>query len=101
MEAPRLIEINAKNYMFQTLQQCHNHRINIYYYALNIGIFLLFLLVVGTVLYYCNKNKLTDYERNQRILKDQQYVLSKIRYYQDESKSRQSQVSGITNLPII
>jgi hypothetical protein len=99
---PRLIENSAKNYLFQTLQKCHTNRVSIYYYALNFGVLFLFAGVVGLILYYCSKKKLTDYEKQQKMLKDQQYVLSKIRYYQEDKKERQqSQVSGITDLPYI
>jgi len=99
---PRLIENSAKNHLFQTLQKCHNNRVSIYYYALNFGVLFLFVGIVGFVLYYCIKQKLTEYEKQQKMLKDQQYVLSKIRYYQEDKKERQrSQVSGITDLPYI
>ena len=101
MIQPRLIDLPSKNFMYQTLQQCHSNRVTVYYYCLNIGVFLIFAFIVGMVLYYCNKSKLTDYEKHQRMIKDQQYVLSKIRYYQDETKVRNAQVSGITDLPII
>ena len=97
---PRLIENSAKNYLFQTLQKCHTNRVSIYYYALNFGVLLLFVGVVGAILYYCSKKKLTDYEKQQKIMKDQAYVLSKIRYYQEDKKERnRSQVTGITDLP--
>jgi hypothetical protein len=99
---PRLIENSAKNYLFQTLQKCHTNRVSIYYYALNFGVLFLFVGIVGLILYYCSKKKLSDYEKQQKMLKDQQYVLSKIRYYQEDKKQRQqSQVSGITDLPYI
>lgn len=99
---PRLIENSAKNYLFQTLQKCHTNRVSIYYYALNFGVLFLFVGIVGLILYYCSKKKLSDYEKQQKMLKDQQYVLSKIRYYQQDKKERQqSQVSGITDLPYI
>lgn len=100
MEYPRLIENSAKNYLLQTLQKCHNNRVSIYYYALNIGVFILFVGVVGLVLYYCSKQKLSDYDKQQKNLKDQQYILSKIRYYQEDKKQEnQSRISDITNLP--
>ena len=100
MEAPKLIESSAKNYLFNTLQQCHSNRVNVYFYALNVGVVVLLVLVFGTTLYYCSKQKMTDYEKNQKMVKDQQYVLSKIRYYQEDKKNmQQSQVSGITDLP--
>jgi ribosomal protein S24E len=97
---PRLIENSAKNYLFQTLQKCHTNRVSIYYYALNFGVLLFFISIVGFVLYYSSKQKLTEYEKQQKLLKDQQYVLSKIRYYQEDNKERkQSQITGITDLP--
>lgn len=102
MENPRLIENSAKNYLFQTLQKCHNNRISIYYYLLNFGVLFLFVGIICLILYYCSKKKLSDYEKQQKMLKDQQYILSKIRYYQEDKKERQhSQVSGITDLPYI
>jgi hypothetical protein len=102
MENPRLIENSARYYLYNTLKQCHTNRVSVYYYVLNIGVFLLFVTITGATLYYCNKTKLSDYDKQQRMLKDQQYVLSKIRYYQDDSKTkRESQYSGITGLPYI
>jgi hypothetical protein len=56
--------------------------------------------VLALILYYCNKNKLSDYEKGQRMLRDQQYVLSKIRYYQEDKKvANQTSLTDITNLP--
>lgn len=102
MDSPKLIENSIKNYLFTTLQKCHSNRITIYYYALNAGVLILFLGIVGLVLYYCNKNKLSDYEKGQRMLKDQEYVLSKIRYYkQDVKNTTDSAHSSITNLPFV
>lgn len=102
MDNPQLIEYSAKSYIFNALRQCHMNRTDVYFYVLNIGILILFLGIVGTVLYYCNKSKLSDYDKKQKILADQKYVLSKIRYYQDDAKTKkESQFSGITNLPHI
>jgi len=99
MEYPHLIEPSMKNYLFNTLKQCHDIRIHFYSYVLNISIFLLFVAIFGYTLYYCNKTKLTDYEKSQKMLRDQQYVLSKIRFYQEENKEKK--VSSLTNLPFI
>jgi Na+-transporting NADH:ubiquinone oxidoreductase subunit NqrC len=98
MEMPRLIEPNARYFLYNTLQKCHDHRVQIYTMVLNVGIFLLFVLIVGSILYYCYKKKLTPYEQQQKMLRDQQYILSKIRYYQSENMNKQT--SEITNLPI-
>jgi hypothetical protein len=102
MENARLIENSAKNYLFNTLQKCHTNRVSIYYYALNFGVLFIFVGIVSLVLYYCSKQKLSDYEKQQKMMKDQAYIMSKIRYYQEDKKERQqSQVSGITDLPYI
>jgi hypothetical protein len=102
MDQPSLIEASAKNYLFNTLKQCHTTRVNIYYYVFNIGIFLLFVAIVGTILYRCSLNKPTDYERHQKMLRDQQYVMSKIKYYKDEVVNTENQhISRLTNLPIV
>jgi hypothetical protein len=83
MEYPRLIENTTRYYLSKTLNQCHSFRVNIYYYVLNISVLIILVLGVGATLYYCSKGKLTEYEKQQKIYQDQQYVLSKIRYYKD------------------
>jgi len=99
---PRLIENSAKYYLYNTLQQCHNNRVGLYYYVLNGTVFLVFCLVVGFTLYYCSRYKLSEYEKSQRMLQDQQYIMSKIRYYKDEVKhTNQTQGTSITNLPFV
>jgi anaerobic C4-dicarboxylate transporter len=98
METPRLIEMGAKNYMTGILQKCHENRVNIYLYVLNIGILILFVTVVSVVLYYCYKRKLSPEEDYQKRLKEQDYILSKIRYYKDHQRSIASRAS-ITGLP--
>lgn len=97
MELSHLIEPTAKFYLFNTLKDCHDNRLVIYYYVLNIGVFVFFSLILGYVLYYCYTHKLSDYEKERRMLRDQQYILSKIRFYQEENKDRK--VSPITSLP--
>jgi hypothetical protein len=100
MDSINLIEPNVKNYLYDTLQKCHSTRINIYYYVLNIGVLLFIVGVFGFALYYSSKQKLTDYELQQKLIKDQQYVLSKIRYYKEDKKTiEDSKMSSITNLP--
>ena len=99
---PRLIENSAKNYLLQTLQKCHHNRTAVYYYAFNIGFLVIFAGIVFLVLYNSYKNKLTPYEAEQKMLSDQQYILSKIRWFKDERKlAQEGQMSSITNLPFL
>lgn len=100
MNNPQLIENSAKNYLFQTLQKCHTNRVSIYYYVFNFGILFMFIFIFGVTLYYCNKNKMTDYEKSQKMINDQDYIMSKIRYYREDKKEKiESQFSNITDLP--
>ena len=100
MESPKLIDYSAKYYLYNVLKKCHEHRVSIYYYVLNISVLIVFLGITAAILYSCYKNKLTDYEKNQKMMRDQQYILSKIRYYkEDKKRQEESQYSNITDLP--
>jgi len=73
-----------------------------YYYIFNIGVLLLFLLVTGVILYYCNKYKMTEKQKTEKQKLEHEYILSKIRRFQEEAiLNRESQYTGITNLPFI
>jgi hypothetical protein len=87
MDSPNLIEENVSYYLQNSLKMSHGKRVQIYSVALNVGLVLLFCLVCGTFLYYCYKSKPTPYERQQKLYRDQQYILSKIRFYQTEQKN--------------
>ena len=100
MDTPVLIEATTKDYLFNTLKQCHTTRVNAYYYIFNIGVFLLFVAIACTILYRCSMNKPSEYERQQKLIRDQQYVMSKIRYYKDEVEKTENQhMTRLTNLP--
>lgn len=102
MSFPQLIENSASYYLHQTLQKCHENRVNFYYYVLNISVLVLFAGIVGVTLYYCYTNKPTDAEKQQKMIRDQEYVVSKIRYFQEEVKhNREQNSSYITDLPFI
>lgn len=99
MDIPRLIDNNARFFLYHTLQQCHENRVHLYNIALNIGVFLLFVSVTGSILYYNYKKKPTEYEAREKLLREQQYILSKIRFFQSENSKKN--ISDITNLPMM
>lgn len=101
METPILIDPSFHNYMQHTLQCCHQYRSNMYYYILNFGILFLFIIVAGLTLYNCSLNKLSDLEKQQKMIEDQQYVMSKIRYYKQEIDDNKEMITNITNLPAL
>lgn len=94
---PRLIDTNFKNYMFHSLQKCHEYKTNIYTYAFNIIVFSMFILCFGLVLYFCYKGKKSPKEMHEKMLREQEYVLSKIRYYQNAKIAEANNI--ITDLP--
>lgn len=95
---PKLIEQGAYITMSNLLHKCHDNRVNIYLYLLNIGIFILFIVITGVILFYCHKTKTTPEENREKELKEQEYILSKIRYYKEHQRSIASKTS-ITGLP--
>jgi hypothetical protein len=97
MESPKLIETGVYNHIRNTLHNCREHRSNTFYVTLNVGIFLVFSFIFGTALYICYNQKKSPYETYQKQLKDQEYVLSKIRFYQGQIKTPLA--SGISGLP--
>jgi hypothetical protein len=72
---------------------------------LNVGVFFVFVAVFGGILYYLYKTKSTPQENYNKMMKDQEYILSKIRYYQEQKQKIDTAAaqssSSITNLPIL
>jgi hypothetical protein len=97
--APRLIESSIKSTLQQTLNKCHEMRVKYYSLFFNSAIFVLFVSIVGVTLYFCYKRKLTPEEQYNKMIMDQQYILSKIRFYQNERIDHP--LSSITSLPNI
>lgn len=97
--APKLIETGVKHYMHVVLDKCYHNRLQFYSAALNVGVLVVFLLVAGVTLWYCHTKKLTPYELERNMKRDQQYVLSKIRHFQAQKQLQNEQISQITSLP--
>jgi len=86
-------------YMQSILSQCHNNRVNIYLYALNVGVLLFFGGILFLILYYSYKTRLTPEQAYQKRLKEQEYVLSKIKVYK-EQQQHIARTAGFTALPV-
>ena len=94
---PMLTEPGVKYYINETLKQCHNfkeERKNLFF---NIGLFVSFLIILGILLIYKYKGKLTPEEIEEKEMIKKQYILSKIKNYQ--SAKIQAQQELITGLP--
>lgn len=98
---PILIESNYKNYISCILNNCNNYRSNNYNIIYNIIIFLLFLFVFTIGLYISYKYKMSPEQNKIRKHKEQEFILNKIRIYQEELKKNNEYKEQITNLPNI
>lgn len=96
MDYPKLIEHGAQNYMRNALEMCHTNRVKVYSMSLNIAVLVIFVVIVALSLYFAYKQKPTEYEMRDKMMKDQEMVLSKIRYYQAEQKNLMSSPIGVT-----
>ena len=94
---PALIEPGVKYFLNETLKRCHVFKESHNIFVLNISLLLGFLVILGIVLLFKYKGKLTPKEIEIKEKEKQQYILSKIKNYQD-TKLRESQ-SLITGLP--
>ena len=99
MDIPSLTEPTSKAYLINHLRKCHETRVGVYYYVFNFGVLFLFVLVFGLALYFCYTNKPSEYEKRQQMLRDQEYILNKIRYHQEYYQQQKHSMSNITNLP--
>ena len=80
-----------------TLNKCHEYKVGIYSYCFNAIALILFISITGIILYCCYKGKYSPRELNEKMIRDQEYVLSKIRYYQNEKNKIST--STFTELP--
>lgn len=94
---PILIEPGVKYFLNETLKQCHKFKEKYNNTIFNISLFVLFFILLGILLAFKYKGKSTPQEKEQKELEKKQYILSKIRNYQ-EAKTR-SQQELITGLP--
>ena len=64
-------------------------------------VFIVFAGITGATLYYCYKRKPTIDQSRVQMEQDQQYILSKIRFYQEQNQKIRESASPITGLPAI
>ena len=76
---PTLIEPGTKYFLSQNLKQTHMYKMKFYNKMFNIGLFFLFILILGIILLYKYKGRLTPVEKENKNREKQQYILSKIK----------------------
>jgi hypothetical protein len=94
---PMLTEPGVKYFLNESLKQCHYFKEKHNNLIFNIFLLICLLLILGIFLLYKYKGKLTPEEIEQKELEKKQYILSKIRNYQDAKVKAQQEL--ITGLP--
>jgi len=94
---PALIEPGIKYFFNETLKQCREFRSNYNNLMVNVSLFIVFLLILGAILLYKYKGKLTPVEKDMHDRMKQQYILSKIKNFQDAKRLAHQEL--ITGLP--
>jgi len=92
-----LTEPGVKYFINETLKQCHKFKEQHNNLILNIGLFISFCIILGIILLYKYKGKLSPEEIEQKEIIKKQYILSKIKNFQDAKIKTQQQL--ITGLP--
>ena len=94
---PMLTEPGVKFFLNETLKQCHKFKERYNNMLFNIVLLIGFLIILGILLLYKYKGKLTPQEIEENELEKKRYILSKIRNFQDAKLRAQQEL--ITGLP--
>jgi len=93
---PTLIEPGTKYFLNQSLKLTHEFRIKYYNKIINIALFIGFCAILGAILLYKYKGRLTPIEKEQKNKEKQQYVLQRIKKFQDAKRiAHQELISGL------
>jgi hypothetical protein len=93
---PQLTEPGINYYLNETLKQCQIFKINYNNIVVNVCLLVGFFIILGVILLYKYKGRLTKAEINKRNKEKQQYILSKVKNFQEAKKSaHQDLISGL------
>lgn len=77
-----LVEPGIRTYFHSSFEECKKYKLGYYTKILNIGLFILFVVIVSAVLYFKKKKKLTPAQKNKKNEEDRMYIINKIRSLQ-------------------
>jgi hypothetical protein len=95
---PHLIEPGVRYFLRETLKQTHEFKRKYHNLLFNIGLLVLFVLILGIILIVKYKGRLTEEERKQKEREKQQYILSKVKQLQESKRiAHQELITGLPN----
>ena len=96
-EQTNLVEPGVRYFLRKTLKGCREKKNIIYSRIFNVALFIAFMSVLGGILYYKYKGKLTPAEKKARKDKQELYLTEKIKSMQIQTKRDSNMI--ITDLP--
>jgi len=94
---PTLIEPGTRYFLRETLKQCREFKLNYNNWVFNLSLLAGFFIILALILLYKYKGKLTPTEKHQKSQEKLQYILSKIKNFQEAKKQASQEL--ITGLP--
>jgi len=95
---PRLIEPNIKYFLHHTLKQCHVIKNKYVNTVFNISLTILFLGILGGLLFYKYKGKLTPIEKQVKERKKKEYIFTQLNKIKVTENTKNNNL--ITNIPL-
>lgn len=96
MDRPSLIEPGVKYFLNETLKNCHKFKEEHKNTLVNLALTIVFLVLLGALLLYKYKGKLTPEEIQEKEMEKKKYILSRIKNYQDAKiKAQQELITGL------
>ena len=93
---PILTEPGVKYFINEMLKQCHHVKEKYQNTLFNAGLLVFFFFLLGVLLIYKYKGKLTPEEIEEKETEKKHYILSKIKNFQDAKiKAQQSLITGL------
>jgi uncharacterized membrane protein YciS (DUF1049 family) len=94
---PVLTEPGVKSFLNHTLKNCNIIRTNFHNTIFNVGLLIGFMIVLGSILFYKYKGRLTPVEKEKKEKEKQNYILSKMKQLQEAKRIAHQEL--ITGLP--
>lgn len=96
---PSLTEFSTKYYIRHSLQQVRRLKDKYITIAVNISLFLLFIGLIGGLLYYKYKGKLTPEQKQVKDREKKMFLFQKLHQISYEKQKESQEL--ITNLPLV
>jgi len=92
-----LTEPGVRSFLCGILRTCRDKKNALYSKLFNITAFLLFIGILGGILYYRRQTKMPEEEKKSRRKKEEMYIIEKIKSMRNKTKKDQNLI--ITELP--